>query len=914
MKRRQFIGLSSLAAAGIFIQANRDSGKTFTSGKDWKVFIFNASHADIGWHDMPEAIMERMAGYTDTAIDLCEKTKDDPDNLQYIITIECAWIVDYYEKHRKPEQFSRLLACIRRGQIDVGAFYTGVHTDLCGHEELARLSFYASQLRKKYNIPVAYAMLNDSSEGYTMGIPQLLAKSGIEGVCFGPGVKVVWKGIYPHVPRIFYWQTIDGSKVMLAWTPGWWTYNKWSEAGMKGQKTLDEFNAMKDYPYDAIFRHGGGGDIQPPDPKLIDEVKKFREECHTKKIKLATMSEFFSYIKNNFDKKIPQLRGDNPHSWADGTNSLALETALHKRNQHNIITAEALASLVSAKDYPGNKIQEVYNNLHLYSDHTWGYDFDPDGRPGEIHKVKRSTTFEGEIQLKVAEGEQLDCNSDFFIPYKKHWQAKKDYVYKAKQITEEISNTYFGQLCSKITLKKTGIVVWNPLSFKRTDIVRLPWKSSSVPSSVIDLRNSQEILCQFETDDQNQNHLVFVASDLPSMGYAVFEIRDEIGGNSTVIKKMDYVIENNFYKVKIDDKTGTILSIFDKEMKKEMVDGSAAYSFNQYIHNDVNAGFIGTGGAEKAGITYGEGTRYTPDIVENVSCFNGPVYDYFESDVKLTKGPAPAIIKHIVRIYHDIKKIEVVNVIEKKESLYKEQIYIAFPFNTGCNPKLQVELPYAIMQWDKDIFPGSWRGYCSVQNYVKFTGDDSCVTWSSPEAPVVTFGGINSNHYDPEWHKTFVPGNAQIYSYIMSNMWNCNYVLFQGGKFVFPYSFTTSQKMDLAQSAKFGWATSHPLIASVVSQQKGTIAAKPFSALSLDKENVLVTTLKKAEDGKGWIIRLYETNQEESTIAALTLEFIKPKKAFICMISEENLDEIPVVSNVIKVTLKPNELASIRIL
>jgi alpha-mannosidase len=913
MKRRQFIGLGALASAGMLVASEKMFEKTFASGKDWKVFIFNASHSDMGWHDLPEAIRKRIAGYVDTAVDLCNRTKDAPDKINYVITLEHSWIVDYYQKHRSADQFKALLECIRRGQMDVGAFYTSVHTDLCGHEELARLSFFAAQLRKRYNLPISYAMLNDVSEGYTMGMPQLMAKNGIEGVVFGPGVKVVWKGIYPRVPRIFYWQTVDGSKVMVAWTPGLWTYQKSSEAGMKGQKTLDEFSALTDYPYDAIFRHGGGGDIQPPDAKLIEEVKKFREECHSQNIQLATMEDFFSYIKKNFNDKIPVVKGDNPQSWADGTNSLALETGLHKRNQHHIITAEALATIASAEDYPGNKIQEVYNNLHLYSDHTWGYDFDPDGRPGQIRKAKRATTFDGDINLEVPAGEQLTCSSPFFDSYKKHWQAKKDYVYKAKQITDEITADSFGQICKKITVSKPSVVVWNPLSFKRTDIVRVPWNSASLPSEIIDLRDLKKVACQLETDDKNQNALVFTASEMPPMGYSVFEIPAEQNLNNSTGKVDDFVIENEFYKVKIDEKTGTILSVFDKEIKKEMVDIGAGYSLNQYIHNDVNAGFIGSGGAEKAGVTYGEGTRYTPDVVESISCFKGPVYSCFESKVRLTQGPAPATIKHIVKVYHEIKKIEVVNYVEKKESLFKEQIYIAFPFDVGCNPKLQVELPYAMMQWDKDILPGCWRGYSSVQNFVRLSGSDSCVTWSSPETPVATFGGINSNHYDPDWHKAYVPRNAQIYSYAMSNMWNCNYVLFQGGKFVFPYSFITRKNMSLAESASFGWATAHPLIASVIQPQKGSAPAKSWSALSVDRGNVLVSTLKKAEDGQGYIIRLYETNQEPLTVAVLTLNFFKPKKAYTCMISEENMVEIPVVGNVIKVNLKPNELVSIRI-
>ncbi len=914
MKRRRFLELGSLAAAGFLSSGNSAPAVSGQAPRNWKVFIFNASHADIGWHDLPAEIMERTLGFLDRTIELCNQTREAPDRLQFVCTIEHAWIVDYYGRRRPPEKFEALLDCIRRGQIDVGAFYTSVHTDLCGHEELARLCFYAARLRRQHHLPIHYAMLNDASEGFTMGLPQLLAKNDIRGVTFGPGVKVVWKGIAPRIPRILHWETVDGSRVLLAWTPGKWTYTKFSSAGMKGKQTLDEFEQMADYPYDAIFRHGGRGDIQPSDPGLLDDVRKFRQECPGAVIHLSTMAEFFSYMEENFGNRIPVMRGDNPHSWADGTNSLARETGLHKRNQHEILAAEALAALFPAGGYPGGKIREAYNLMHLYSDHTWGYDFNPDGRPGEIRRVRRATTFQGTIELKIPEGQQLDVDSEFFVPYKKHWQAKKDYAYQAQNIIAGIREEHWRELCRRIAVPRESVVVWNPMSYRRSDIVRVPWKPDAIPAEMTDVRSGKAAPCQWEAGEGGGGFLVFAAADLPGLGYSRFEPSRDLRPAAEPRADSATVIENTFYRVRVDEKTGTILSILDKELQRDIVDGSAPYTFNQYIHNDVNAGFIGTGVAEKAGITYGEGTRYTPNILDRVECRPGPVYSCFESLARLTAGPAPATIRRTVRVYHLQKKIEVVNRVEKRESLYKEQIYIAFPFSLGCRPSLQIELPYAVLDWDRDIFPGSWRGYSSVQNFVRLTGGDRTVVWSSPEVPVATFGGLNSNHYDPEWHDTFVPANAQIYSYAMSNMWNCNYALFQGGSLRLPYAFTSGAQIPLAESTRFGWNAAHPLLACVLGPQAGTLPADSYSAVELDSGSVMVTALKQAEDGQGWILRLYETGRNPETTIRVKVNFREIRKAILCRISEEDLKEIPTDGRTIPVTLRANELVSIRIL
>jgi len=46
----------------------------------------------------------------------------------------------------------------------------------------------------------------------------------------------------------------------------------------------------------------------------------------------------------------------------------------------------------------------------------------------------------------------------------------------------------------------------------------------------------------------------------------------------------DFILENRFYRVRVDGKSGGIKSLLDKELNKELVRQSARYQLNQYLH------------------------------------------------------------------------------------------------------------------------------------------------------------------------------------------------------------------------------------------------------------------------------------------------------------------------------------------
>ena len=89
----------------------------------------------------------------------------------------------------------------------------------------------------------------------------------------------------------------------------------------------------------------------------------------------------------------------------------------------------------------------------------------------------------------------------------------------------------------------------------------------------------------------------------------------------------------------------------------------------------------------------------------------------------------------------------------------------------------------------------------------------------------------------------------------------------------------------------------------------GTQGGKNFSYVSVAHDNVVIETIKRAEDGKGVVIRMYEAeNSYTKTKLTVNTAF---EKAYICNLLEETESEACVSGNSIDVVLKPYEVVTV---
>jgi alpha-mannosidase len=101
-----------------------------------------------------------------------------------------------------------------------------------------------------------------------------------------------------------------------------------------------------------------------------------------------------------------------------------------------------------------------------------------------------------------------------------------------------------------------------------------------------------------------------------------------------------------------------------------------------------------------------------------------------------------------------------------------------------------------------------------------------------------------------------------------------------------------------------------PLIVRAVSNAGGNVS--DYQLVSVDKPNVIIETIKQAEDGNGVIVRLYENERNRGSFT-LTTGF-NLKAAYICNLLEEDEETLSVQDNSVKLNMRPYMIASIRLI
>jgi len=123
---------------------------------------------------------------------------------------------------------------------------------------------------------------------------------------------------------------------------------------------------------------------------------------------------------------------------------------------------------------------------------------------------------------------------------------------------------------------------------------------------------------------------------------------------------------------------------------------------------------------------------------------------------------------------------------------------------------------------------------------------------------------------------------------------------------IYPHAGTASQSNVVAE----GYSLNVPLRAV---QAKGSNAlADTYGFVQADKDNIVIETVKKAEDSDAIVIRLYEC-WNRRTDATLTFGG-KIKRAFLCDLMEENDEPLNTEGNTLQLAFKPFEIQTIKVI
>jgi hypothetical protein len=139
---------------------------------------------------------------------------------------------------------------------------------------------------------------------------------------------------------------------------------------------------------------------------------------------------------------------------------------------------------------------------------------------------------------------------------------------------------------------------------------------------------------------------------------------------------------------------------------------------------------------------------------------------------------------------------------------------------------------------------------------------------------------LNSQTNPDVWRKTIEP-SQRIYAWVMNNHWGTNYRAYQDGPTLFRFVVRPHGKPDPAEATRFATGWSQPLVA--VPTGGATWPRQPLLVVS--DPDVLVSGLKPSDDGKAWIIRLFNAARGERKVN-LAWGNPKPAKVSLSSLSE----------------------------
>ena len=102
-----------------------------------------------------------------------------------------------------------------------------------------------------------------------------------------------------------------------------------------------------------------------------------------------------------------------------------------------------------------------------------------------------------------------------------------------------------------------------------------------------------------------------------------------------------------------------------------------------------------------------------------------------------------------------------------------------------------------------------------------------------------------------------------------------------------------------------------PLLLADSPKQQGKLPSK-FSFLSLEPENLVIHTVKKAEQDDALVVRIYETEGKPTTIAQLRT-FLSVKISSLCSLLEVEEKPLGTQEHKVEFSVKAHEIVTLKL-
>ena len=831
------------------------AGKTVTIEpvRPWRINFVQHTHTDIGYTRPQTEILPEHLRFIDYALDYCDKTDDYPDAAKFRWTCEASWAVDEYLKCRPQEQIERLKKRVNEGRIEITGMY--FNYDELPDEQVLAASLKPIKRIREAGLTVSTAMQDDVN--------------GI-GWCFSDffpvlGIKYLNMGTHGHraliafdKPTAFWWESPSGNRMLTYRAEHYMTGNT-----VFGIHTGD-FNNFEDkllnyladlgdkgYPFNitAIQHSGYLTDNSPPSTLASDMIRKWNEVYEWPKIRTAVVSEFFKEIEEKHSDDLPVYRAAWPDWWTDGFGSGAREVAATRQAQVDLIANQggmSMAVIMNAgiPDGFNQRVDEANKALLFYGEHTFGSSESVRNPYGESTMEQR--------------------------------RLKESYAWEAFKRTRMIGEEVMGRLQSK--LHKTNVpsmTVFNTLNWKRSGLATVYIDHQILPKDgefrFVDRAGNEAPAQAFSHRSDGTQWGIWV-KDIPAFGFKTYRLELSEGYIEPVEVEQseNAVLENDWYRIRVDSRLGAVTSLYDKRNDTELVDGKTKWKLGAFIYERLG------NRSQMEAFTLNDYKRFPLDTVYLDAVTHGPVYDAVRLAGEIEDcSYSPGGFVAEIRLYHASPLIGMEYTLLKKPVTDPEAVYIAFPFQLN-NGKIFCEVTGGVMEAGVDQIPGSANDWNTVQNFVTVRNNKMQIILGSQEVPLMQFGGINTGRYDAD----AVPETTHIFSWPMNNYWTTNFNADQHGSFSWSYFLTTTSSTGMENATRTGWSNRIPFLCRVLPAGEEKTFLQEASVLNFSSENLLLVNARPGELKNSVVLQIREVAGENTTLE-IESSYLKNKKLML---------------------------------
>ena len=283
------------------------------------------------------------------------------------------------------------------------------------------------------------------------------------------------------------------------------------EIGVTG--LLNDYNKAG-YKYDAVMAMYAHDFFEPSNVlNLLRAAKMWNAKHDEVKIKVATSPEFFKYIESKYGAQIPTYRGEWSGLWSEAKTASPRISATARYTHDHAPAAETLWSAIAMTrrlPFPVGNFSQIYDLMMTYDEHSGA------GNTG---------------WPQLNSSEPLNEQNRQYVRFTGDAKTETDQLLK-RGLGILAQPSRYDEVRSAIDANTVPIVIYNGLSWTRSDVVRL--NPPSEGTRITAVKDASGVPVAFDTDELGD--AVFIAGDVPSMGYVTYQVTTATGRSVSTLK------------------------------------------------------------------------------------------------------------------------------------------------------------------------------------------------------------------------------------------------------------------------------------------------------------------------------------------------------------------------------------------